>query len=290
MKSSITSKQVSIIIPALNEENSIYEVVNKLTYKLPEAEIIVIDDGSTDKTYDSIKDLNIKIIQHPLCLGYGTSLRSGIEVATKNYVLFCDADGQHRVRDVVALIDNIGKYDMTVGYRRKDSHIQLNRLLGKSIFKWFSNLIIGEKIRDINSGLRIIKKSKIKKYLHLMPHGFSFSTTCTFAFLKDNRSINWIPIVTKKRNGVSSVRQFKDGPSALLQLIRLSILFEPLRIFLFSSTSLLFLAFISFLVNTYLEQALNVTDTTVILALGSLIVFLSGLLCEQVSGLRRDIK
>jgi hypothetical protein len=122
-----------------------------------------------------------------------------------------------------------------------------------------------------------------------MPPGFSFSTTSTFAFIKDNRSVKWIPIQTLQRTGKSSVKQLKDGPSVLLLLLRLSILFEPLKIFLFATSILLTLTILSFLTNIYFFGDMNITDTTVILGLGTLIVFLSGLLCDQVSAIRRNI-
>ena len=172
---------VSIIIPAFNEEEAIFNVVSDLKNNLPKTEIIIVNDGSTDKTLSKIQDLNIQIIHHPYRLGYGASLRSGVEQSTKKYVLFCDADGQHRAKDVIKLIEKCEKYDMVIGSRNKNSHKQMNRLLGKTALRWLANFLMGMKIPDLNSGLRIVKKNILEQYIHLTPHGFSFSTTCTFA-------------------------------------------------------------------------------------------------------------
>ncbi len=280
---------ISIIIPVHNEEKAISKVVNDLRKEFPDIEIIIINDGSTDSTYDKINKLDAKIINHDKCYGYGTALRSGIEASNCGHVLFCDGDGQHRVEDVIMLMKDYEQFDMIVGARGKDSHSQLNRVPGKAVLAWFAKILLGEKIPDLNSGLRILRKSIIDKYLHLMPTGFSFSTTCTFAFMKDSRSIKWVPIQTVKRHGVSTVRQLKDGPSTLLLLLRLSILFEPLKIFLFATKVLFLLTIISLLLNTFLVGEFNITDATVILGLGTLIVFLSGLLCDQVSAIRRNL-
>ena len=278
---------VSIIIPAFNEEEAIFNVVSDLKNNLPKTEIIIVNDGSTDKTLSKIQDLNIQIIHHPYRLGYGASLRSGVEQSTKKYVLFCDADGQHRAKDVIKLIEKCEKYDMVIGSRNKNSHKQMNRLLGKTALRWLANFLMGMKIPDLNSGLRIVKKNILEQYIHLTPHGFSFSTTCTFAFIKDRRIVNWVPIKTNKRIGKSSVSQIKDGAATFLLLIRLSILFEPLKIFLLATSILFLLTISSFLMTIYYHNEFNITDTTVILGLGSLIVFLTGLLCDQVSAIRR---
>ena len=281
--------KISIIIPVFNEEKSIVNVIKNIRIRLPKIEIIVVNDGSTDLTLQKIRNQNVEIINHPECLGYGTALRSGIEFSKKDYVLFCDGDGQHRIEDVEKIIKSCQDFDMVVGARGKDSHQQLNRVFGKAILSYFASLLMGKKVLDLNSGLRIIRRKIINKYLHLMPHGFSFSTTSTFALSKDKRSIKWVPIRTVERIGKSSVRQIKDGTSILLLMLRLSILFEPLKIFMFSSIILFFLTIISFIFNIFLMGELNITDTTVILGLGTLIVFLTGLLCDQVSAIRRNL-
>jgi len=280
---------VTIIIPVLNEENSIISVIHELKNALPDVKIIIVNDGSTDSTPEKIESLNVDVLNHDKCYGYGTALRTGIESSNSSYVLFCDGDGQHRTNDVIKLINECTEYDMVIGARGKDSHIQINRLPGKTILQWLAKILIGQKVPDLNSGLRIVRKSLIDKYLNLMPHGFSFSTTCTFAFLKDNRSVHWVPIKVNKRKGTSTVNQFRDGLSTILLLIRLSILFEPLKIFLFSTFILLMMTIISFMIGFSIDNELNITDSTVILGLGTLIVFLSGLICDQVSGMRRSL-
>ena len=283
------NKSVTIVIPVFNEQDSISTVVKNLKSHLPDISIIIVNDGSTDLTAKNIVGLDATIINHSKCYGYGTALRSGIEASETDFILFCDGDGQHQTKDVVRIIENAGDFDMVVGTRDRNSHSQLNRVPGKAILKWFADTLLGEKIPDLNSGLRMVRKSIIIKYLHLMPQGFSFSTTSTFAFIKDNRSVKWIPIKAIQRTGISSVKQLTDGPSVLLLLLRLSILFEPLKIFLFATFILFFLTVLSLLVNICFQEEFNITDTSVILGLGTLIVFLSGLLCDQVSAIRRNI-
>src|SRR5262245_40320129 len=177
----ITPKEVSIIIPALNEEQSIEQVVRGLVTSFPDAEVIVVNDGSTDKTGILASQAGALVITHELPRGYGSALRSGILAATRNFVLFCDADGQHRVEDVARVMAECNNCTMVVGARTKDSYVSRNRRPGKFIIQHWANILARQKIPDINSGLRIIEKCALLKCLHLMPTGFSFSTTSTFA-------------------------------------------------------------------------------------------------------------
>ena len=281
--------KVSIIIPALNERESIKKVVISLVKKFSEAEIIVIDDGSIDNTGSLAIEAGARVIKHDKTYGYGASIRTGTLASNREYVLFCDADGQHLADDVEHLIKEIDDYDMVVGVRGKTSHVPILRAPGKLALKLFANFLAGERIPDLNSGLRIIKKEILKKYMHLMPRGFSFSTTSTFALLKGNYRIKWVPITVRKREGKSSVRQWKHGPQILMLMLRLSILFEPLKIFLIISAVLLLSTITSFIIDILSAKETGISDGTVTLSIATLLVFLFGLLCDQVSALRREI-
>ena len=282
--------KVSIIVPALNEELAIGNVVRSLKQSFENAEVIVVNDGSEDKTEKIASSEGAIVVSHARNLGYGAALKTGIETSARDYVLFCDADGQHRIEDVKRVIDtaSTGKYDMVVGARTKESYSSIIRRPGKFVLKIFANYLANQKIPDLNSGLRIIKRSVILKFLHLMPAGFSFSTTSTFAILKSKYSLHYIPITVEKRVGKSTVRQLKHGPQTIMLMIRLTALFEPLRIFLSASGILCVLTIVSFLKDILSGSSTGIGDTSILLAVSTLLVFLFGLLCDQISSLRRE--
>jgi glycosyltransferase involved in cell wall biosynthesis len=285
----INSGEISIIIPALNEAAVVGDVVASVSSILPEAEVVVVNDGSVDATAQAAEAAGARVISHDRTMGYGAALRTGIEGTVREYVLFCDADGQHTAADVLRVAEAAGAADMVVGTRDRASHVQLNRRLGKWVLRRFADFLAGERIPDLNSGLRIIRRSVILRYLHLMPRGFSFSTTSTFALLKGGYRIRWIPITVQQRTGVSTVRQWKHGPQAIMLMIRLSVLFEPLKVFLCADAVLLLLGFVSLTLDIKTAGQFAVGQTSAMLFVSALMVFLFGLLCDQVSALRREI-
>ncbi|MCK5451614.1 MAG: glycosyltransferase [Candidatus Omnitrophica bacterium] len=282
----MTSSNVSIIIPAFNEAEVIGSIVNSILSAFPESEIIVVNDGSTDSTAEEIVVSGVIVLNHDHNRGYGASLKTGTRAATRDYILFCDGDGQHSVEDVRRLINECDGYDLVVGARNSDSHQPIIRRPGKVIMKKFAELLAGTTIPDLNSGLRIFKRDTLMRYLHLMPDGFSFSTTSTFAIMKSNRKYKYIPIKVKKRAGKSTVSQLKHGPQALLLILRLAVLFEPLKVFLTVAGVLFVLSIISFLLDFFSTG--GIADTTVLLSIATIIIFMCGLLCDQVSAMRRE--
>lgn len=277
---------VSIIIPAFNEEEVIGSVVKSIHSAFPDSEIIVVNDGSTDNTVAEISGSGVIILNHDLNRGYGASLKTGSRAATRDYVLFCDGDGQHSVEDVRRLMNECDGYDLVVGARNSDSHQPFLRRPGKFIMSKYAEFLTGTKIPDLNSGLRIFKRDTLMRYLHLMPDGFSFSTTSTFAVIKSNRKYKYVPITAQRRIGKSSVRQVKHGAQALLLMLRLTVLFEPLKIFLSVAGMLFILSLTSFAIDMYSTGGFS--DTTVMLFISMVIIFMSGLLCDQVSAMRRE--
>jgi glycosyltransferase involved in cell wall biosynthesis len=285
----IHSKEISIVIPAFNEEKAIEEVILSLKHKIPESEIIVVNDGSEDQTEQIAKNAGAIVLNNDTNMGYGYSLRAGTLRAKREYLLFCDADGQHTVDDVLKLIEGCEEYDMVVGNRGKNSHYSAKRVLGKLVLKTFAEFLAGQKLPDFNSGRRIIKRDILLKYLHLMPDGFSFSTTTTFAMIKGKRRVKWVPINVKKRKGTSSVQQWKHGPQIMLLMLRLTILFEPLKVFLPITGFLFILSLTSFGIDMSSSGTHGITDTTVILFISTLLLFMFSLLCDQVSAVRREL-
>jgi glycosyltransferase involved in cell wall biosynthesis len=280
--------EVSIIVPALNEEQSIEQVVRGLVTRFPDSEIIVVNDGSTDKTDTLASQAGALVINHDSPRGYGAALTSGILASTRDFVLFCDADGQHRIEDVARVIAECYDCSMVVGARTKDSHVSRKRRPGKFIMQRWANVLARQKIPDINSGLRIIEKSVLLKCLHLMPTGFSFSTTSTFALLNGNYAVKWVPITVQARIGESTVKQLRHGPETMMLMLRLTVLFDPLRVFLFITAVLLGLSFTSFAYDMITTHFRKVGNTTAFFAISTLLVFMFGLLCDQVAALRRE--
>lgn len=282
-------EEITIIIPAFNEEVVVGKVVQELISTFPGVEIAVVNDGSRDQTSVKAREAGAIVIDHEKNLGYGASLRTGVLFSKRPYVLFCDADGQHSSENVKSIIEAFHDCDIVIGKRDKNSNMPVERILGKLFLKKFANFLAGQEIPDFNSGLRIVKKDVLLKYLHLMPDGFSFSTTTTFAFLKGKHRMKWIPVTVSKRLGKSSVQQWKHGPEALMLMLRLTILFEPLKVFLFISGILLLLSIIGLAQNIFFGGTPGITDSTVLLCISTLFVFLFGLICDQISALRREL-
>ena len=280
---------VSVIIPAYNEAKGIGGVLDKL---VPLAiqnhwEVIVVDDGSLDETAKIVSAYDaIKLISHDANSGYGASLRTGILASDSEFVVFIDSDGQHKTEDIKRLLTHIKDHDMIVGARTSESHVEFERRFGKIILKKFANYLAKKKIPDINSGLRAFRREAILAYLHLMPKGFSFSTTSTFAMLKGDHRIKWIPITTEKRVGKSTVKQIKHGSQTIMLMLRLTVLFDPLRVFLPVSGLLLLLAMIMTALNIIMYRF---AIPAVMLAVTSVMIFMLGLVTDQISAIRREM-
>lgn len=277
---------VTVVVPALNEADAIGDVVRGLAGRYPEYEILVVDDGSVDGTGTIAGEAGARVIHHGWNQGYGSSLRTGCRHARGEVVVCFDGDGQHDPNDVERLVAEIGRYDMVVGTRTSDSHRPLIRRPGKWILCRFADFLAGTKIPDVNSGLRAFKRDVILRYLHLMPTGFSFSTTSTFAMLKSGRPVKWIPIRVERRIGKSSVSQVRHGFQTLLLILRLTTLFDPLKVFL-PVSALFMLVAIAFLIAN-LTMGRTVPQTSVIMSVSSVMIFLMGLVIDQVAALRRE--
>jgi glycosyltransferase involved in cell wall biosynthesis len=276
----------SIIIPVYNEEEIIGSLVRSINSAFPDSEVIVINDGSTDDTARELSKSDAIILNHEFNRGYGASLKTGARAATRDYVLFCDGDGQHSVEDVRKLIKECDGYDLVIGARNSDSYQPFLRRPGKFIMDKYAEFLAGTKILDLNSGLRIFKRDTLMRYLHIMPDGFSFSTTSTLTIIKCNLKYKYIPITVQKRIGKSSVRQLKHGPHTLLLMLRLAVLFEPLRVFLSVAGTTFILCLGSLVIDMICTGGFS--DTTVILSIATIIFFMFGLICDQVSAMRRE--
>jgi glycosyltransferase involved in cell wall biosynthesis len=285
----VNLSDISIVIPAFNEAEAVGTVVRNVKQALPQCELIVVDDGSTDSTAEIARNAGAKVVSHVSNTGYGAAIKSGLLRATGVKVLFCDADGQHRAEDVKRIAELGIQHDIVVGVRDNRSHVNWRRVPGKWFLRRFADFLAGERIPDLNCGLRLFKKEILLQYLHLLPQGFSLSTTSTFAMIKGGYQIVWEPITAAHRTGTSQVRQWKHGPSTLLLMVRLTVLFQPLRVFLFIAVLLLALAIASATWNLVLSKGATIGMLPVIFAIATLQVFLFGLLCDQISAVRREM-
>ena len=188
--------KASIIIPAFNEEKGLDLTLSKLKNisTSGDYEIIVVDDGSTDNTSAVARRYGVKVIRNPYNKGYGASLKAGIRDASSDVVLIMDSDGQHKPEDIDKLLSHIGENDMVVGARSRDSHFSFWRRPGKSVLNIVANYLSGRKIPDLNSGFRAVRKERVMELMHILPNGFSFSTTITLGLFKDAYNVKYIPI------------------------------------------------------------------------------------------------
>jgi glycosyltransferase involved in cell wall biosynthesis len=281
----VESTKISIIIPAYNEEHAIGKIIEDLKSLPEQFEILVIDDGSNDKTAQIAESFNIRVIRHPVNKGYGAALKTGIRNATGEYVLIMDADGQHRVQDIYQLLEYIGPYDMVVGARIKKAKISLHRKMAQSVMKITAEYLSGQNIPDLNSGFRILKKDRTLEFMNILPNGFSFTTTITLSMLMNGYNVKYIPIEAETRIGTSKIRPIKDGFNFILLIVRTVSLFNPLKVFLPISALLMIIGFIDLLYEVIFN--FNISSASLLLILSSIIIFFFGILADQISAVRR---
>jgi len=283
---------LTVIIGAYNEEEGIKNTVDELMPLLQKYnwKLLVVNDGSQDKTGEILKKINgIEVIEHPYNKGYGAALKTGIKNADTDLVVLYDADGQHRPEDMENLYLNKGNLDMIIGKRGKDSHQDWIRKPGKWVLGKVANFLTGRKIPDLNSGLRVINRDIIKGMLHLFPDGFSFSTTSTVAFMNMGYNANYFPIKVRKRVGKSSVKQLKHGGNVMLLILRLIVLFNPLKVFIPASFILISLGVIyELLWGIIFIDSIKLIQGALLLVLAGLLVFFFGLLADQISAIRKQ--
>ncbi len=284
------SRTISIVIPAHNEEGAIGDVLARLRQEtLPGViEIIVVDDGSTDRTGEIAEQAGVRVLRHPHNRGYGAALKTGIKQASGDYILTMDADGQHRLQDVAKLCAAVGlahSPDCVIGNRTQLLHSPLWRMPGKWMLTRMARILTQRKIPDLNSGLRIVRTEVLRRYIHLCPAGYSFSTTITMALLSRGYAVDFVPIEVERRVGKSLVN-VSAGFQTILLVLRLATLFNPLRLFLPMSLGSILLG-IGWGI-PYVVRGMGVTVAAMLLVLTGVLLFGLGLVCDQVAQMRLE--
>jgi len=278
------TETVSVIVPAFNESHSIEGLVSGLRRAGSWHEILVVDDGSTDDTGSRAAQAGARVIRHPYNKGNGAAVKTGIRQATGGAVLILDGDGQHRPSDAVRLIDGLREYDLVVGARSSSTQANGARRIGNALLNAIASYLAEHRIPDLTSGFRAARREQLLEFLHLLPNGFSTPTTTTLAFLRAGYSVHFEPIDAGVRQGQSKIRLGADGLQFFVILLKVITIFSPMRIFLPLSAASFALGGV-YAVWTIATQS-HVTNSSVLLILLSVIIFLVGLISEQISSLR----
>ena len=277
---------VSIVIPAYNEEAVIGQTVARIHSLYPDFETIVVDDGSTDNTAHKAREAGAKVFQHPYNIGNGAAVKTGIRKASGDLVVLMDGDGQHDPADIARLLEESDHYDLVVGARSSNSQASLGRRVANWFYNCLASYVAKFPIKDLTSGFRVFHRDTVLKYLYLFPNTFSYPTTSTLTYLRSGFTVKYIPIRQHKRVGKSKIKLMEDGARFILIILRIATLFSPLRIFLPVSIFFL-LTGLGYYMYTFLTSNRFTNMSALLLSVG-VMVFLLGLISEQITQMRYD--
>ena len=272
----------SIVIPAKNEAIGLSLILPELKKLYPQSEILIINDGSTDNTLEVCTGHKVKVISHPYSMGNGAAIKTGARQAQRDIIVFMDADGQHRPKDVLTLVTMLTSgYDMVVGARSGNSQASLARKMANFSYNKLASIMTGYKIKDLTSGFRVVRREKFIKFLYLLPNGFSYPTTSTMAFFRSGYSVAYYPIEAMQRKGKSHISIVKDGIKFFTIILKVGALFSPMRLFLPISLAL-FSTGLFYYLYTFISYS-RFTNMSALLFISSLIIFMMGIISEQIS-------
>lgn len=284
VSASINFNHVSIVLPAKNETGGLCKVIPELRKHCPGAEIIVVNDGSTDDTPLLCSQLEVKVITHPYSKGNGAAIKSGARAATREILVFMDADGQHKPEDIPRLLSRLHEgFDMVVGARSMASQAGAHRAAANSLYNILASWMVEQTVEDLTSGFRVVKANLFRKFLYMLPNGFSYPTTITMSFFRAGYSIAYEPIVAPVRIGKSHIRIGRDGVRFFLIIFKIGTLYSPLKLFLPISFSF-FMTGLAYYLFTYIKFE-RFTNMSALLFITAILVFLIGLISEQISTL-----
>ena len=276
----------SIVIPARNEAVGMADLLPALASYLPQgAEIIVVNDGSDDDTAAICAEHGVRVLTHPYPKGNGAAIKTGARAATGGILIFMDADGQHKPEDIPRLLEQFDKgYDMVVGARQSGSQAGFHRAAANDMFSRFASWMVMQPISDLTSGFSVVRASRFRQFLYLLPNGFSYPTTITMSFFRAGYSVAYVPIHSPRRNsGASHIHPLRDGLRFLLIIIKIGTLFSPQKLFLPISASF-FVTGLVYYLYTYLTSG-RFTNMSALLFISAIFTFLIGIVSEQISAL-----
>ena len=280
----VRRERVSLILPARNEATGLRQLLPVLKREHPDAEILVVDDGSTDETLAVCGEHGVHAVSHPYSMGNGAAIKTGARAASGELIVFLDADGQHDPADIPRLLAKLAEgYEMAVGARRPSTHSSLPRRVANGFYNRLASFMTGYRIEDLTSGFRAVRARHFRKFLYLLPNGFSYPTTSTMAFFRSGLPVAYVPVQSGRREGRSKIRWLHDGARFLVIILKIGALFSPMRLFLPVGV-FLFVCGLAYYGYTF-ATAHRFTNMSALLLLSSVFVFLIGLLSEQVSAL-----
>jgi glycosyltransferase involved in cell wall biosynthesis len=274
----------SVIIPAFNEERAIGGLVTAIVAAAAWHQILVIDDGSTDATAERAAAAGASVVRHPYNKGNGAAVKSGVRHATGEHILIIDGDGQHRAADAVRLVSYLGDYDLVIGARSSRTQATHARLVGNTLLNRMASILTGHDIPDLTSGFRAARRSCLREFLHLLPNGFSTPTTTTLAFIKGGYNVRFESVDAEARVGKSKIRLVKDGAKFFIIVMKIVTIFSPMRVFA-PISGVSFVLGVLYGIRTVVVDH-KIANGAVLLLMFSVIVFLVGLVSEQISALR----
>ncbi|MCB0162652.1 MAG: glycosyltransferase family 2 protein [Anaerolineae bacterium] len=290
---STISPTISVIMPAFYEEAVIASVIERVHTVLQELdqtyEIIVVDDGSQDETARRAHEAGARVIAHPYNIGNGAAIKSGIRHAQGEILIMLDADGQHLPEDIPRLLEQLQTYDMVVGARTHESDSDWHRDLANKIYNWFASYVCGRQIDDLTSGFRAMKGHIARGFVYLLPNTFSYPTTLTLAVVRSGYTLRYVPIKAARRVGKSKIKLFKDGPRFLLIILKVATFFSPLKVFIPASIAM-FAVGVGYGLFKVLFLSSRYGPTSAMLMTVAVLVFLVGLVSEQVAQLRFEVR
>jgi glycosyltransferase involved in cell wall biosynthesis len=281
--------KISVILPAKNEAEGLRRTLPALRKVLPKAEVIVVDDGSTDETAAVAGEHGARAVSSPYSMGNGAAIKRGSRAATGEILVFMDADGQHDPTHISSLLARLEEgYDMVVGARDWAGQAGVHRGVANAFYNWLASRMTGFKVEDLTSGFRVVRAEKFREFLHLLPNGFSYPTTCTMAFFRTAYPVAYEPIPVARRIGKSHVRPLRDGLRFLMIIFKIATLYAPLKLFL-PTAAAFFMTGVGYYLFTYITQN-RFTNMSLLLFSASVIIFLVGLVSEQITALtyRKD--
>ncbi|RKG31597.1 glycosyltransferase family 2 protein [Acinetobacter tianfuensis] len=276
--------KISVVLPAKNEAGAIGDTILSIIRLNKVDEIIVVNDGSTDKTANIAEQAGAKVIHHPYSKGNGAAIKTGARNATGDIIIFMDADGQHDANDIKELIKKIEQgYDLVVGARQKGSQASIGRGIANKLYNHLATYMSDHPVEDLTSGFRAVRAAKFREFIYLLPNGFSYPTTSTMAFFRAGYSVSYVPIHAAKRIGKSHIHPVKDSVRFFIIIFKIATLYSPLKMFL-PFAVLLFLLATGWYGYTLYEYQ-RFTNMSALLYTGSIMIFLMGLISEQITAL-----